>query len=279
MPNKDKLKVGKHMGLMVLINKSIRDKLKRYADDPRIKGREDAYVREQLEERGKQKYWYPGVSKDITRGILGTEQTYFDNPNYQKWLNDPKNVDLKNEQNKKHGELYSTKFSNLTPDQQQLQTDITKAAQNTIPGIYENLGKPTSLEQPTNDMIMNLINQMNQGKGMGAEHLSGFGAFPGLKENLSALGSGAQQLGQGAYNVGSELGRKGQMLGQAAYPYAQKAAAKGQSYLSAAQPYAQKAADLGSDIFNAIRAPAVSAAGQVRQDGLGSLLNILRGRA
>ena len=280
MPSKDKLVVGNKL-FMYQITNSLKNKLKKYGDDPRIKGREDEYVKEQLNKVGKDKYYYPGVSEDLKKGILGTEQTFFENPNYQKWLNDPKNIELKNQQNKKFGELYNTQFSNLRPDQQQLSADITKAAQSTIPGLYQKLGHPTSLEKPTEQILMQLINQINQGKGLGHDSLSGFGAFPGLKENLQGLGQGAQQLGQGAYGAG-------QGAYNAINPYLQAGMQRGaqmaqggmnqaQSYLSAAQPYAQKAANMGGDALNYIRSSAMNAGSQGMQ-GIGNLLGLLTGR-
>lgn len=281
MPNKDKLALGKHL-LMTDVSKSLRDKLEKYGTHARIQGRQDEFIKEELERRGRGRFWYPGISQDLLNGKLDTEKSYLSNPSFKQWLKQPGNEELANEVKKKSGELYQTTFSNLRPDQQQLSQDITKAAQQVLPNLYSKIGQPTSLEQPTNDLIMNLIKQYNQGGAMGDEYLSGFGAFPGLKENLSALASGA-------YNAGSALGRGAQQAGDVFYrraqnaygainPYVQGAAAKGQSYLSAAQPYAQKAADLGGDIYNAIRAPAVSAAGAIKQGGLGSLLNILSGR-
>ncbi len=276
MPNKDKLAVG-NKWFMYQITNSLKDKLKKYGNDPRIKGREDEYIKEQLARRGKENYWYPEISKDISSGNLGTENSYYENPKYQQWLDRPENEALKNQQNKKHGELYNTKVSSLRPDQQQLSQDITKAAQQTLPGIYQKLGQPTSLEQPTTDLIMKLINQHNQGGAMGDEFLSGFGAFPGLQQNLQGLGQGAQQLGRGAQQVGQGLGQGAQAAGQFINPYLQSAAEKGQSYLSAAQPYAQKAASLGGDAINSIRSGAMQAGNQTVQ-GLGNLLGMLKGR-
>jgi hypothetical protein len=283
MPSKDKLKVGTNRRSMTSISRSLHSKLNKYWDNPRISKDPDAYVREQLKTHNMSHLYYPGIAEDLKSGAVRNSNDIMGNMSYKKWTRLPENEAQANEAKKRAGQPFTEQHSTKEPDEIEFAKRNIQHAQEIGNRMFPQIGQPTPLEQPVNDMIMRMLDQYNQGKGIGAEHLSGFGAFPGLKENLSALGSGAYNaasaLGRGAQQTGDVLSARGKNAYGALNPYLQNAATQGQSYLSAAQPYAQRAADLGGDIFNAIRAPAMAMGQQVKQGGLGSLLNILRGRA
>jgi hypothetical protein len=281
--NKDPLETRRRfsMGLQL---KSIKRRLEKYGNDPRIKGKEDEYIKGQLEKHNRVGYYYPGIAKDIMSGTVTSGEAIRSNPTWRAEMAKPENQALYNLMKEKKGEPFVTKESTLRPDQEAYAKHMVELATQKADQIYPKIGQPTALEQPVNDMMMKMLEQYQQ-QHLGRNYLGGGleNTFPGLKENLSALGSGAYNagsaLGRGAQETGDILYRKGQNAYGALNPYLQGAAAKGQSYLSAAQPYAQKAADLGGGILNAIRAPAVSAAQQYKQEGLSGLLNMLKGRA
>lgn len=236
---------------------SLRRRLKKY---PELS---DEWVQQQLNNIGKGDLYFPGVSDAIRKHAVQMEESYLKHPEHQKFRALPENEALATRVAKQTGEPYAQKIGTLTPQQQMLQNETVEMARQVLPRQYAKIGQPTQLEQPVNQAMLDTLNRIQQGT-YGNEYLSGINAvFPGLKENLSGLGQTINPYLQQGLQQGGQLARGG-------YNQAQ-------SYLSAAQPYAQKAADLGSDIYNQIRQPAMNAGKQTIQ-GLGSLLNMLKGR-
>lgn len=281
-------------GTMSQLTKSMKRRLEQYKDDPEIAANPDEYVKNQLEKHSKGDYAYPGVSKDILNGRVGTEISYARSEGHQKYLKEPGMAEVEERIAKRHGRPYRKTFSVLDTNQEELKDIAVSQAKQKAQEQFPKIGQQVPLEQPVNDLMMKLLQQYNQGT-LGNEYLSGIDAvFPGLKQNLSGLGQGAQQAGQAVYGAGQNaintINPYVQSGLQAAAPYAQSAMNKGQEfasqalpylnpqpYLSAAQPYAKQAANLGGDILNSIRGPAINAGNQTMQ-GLGNLLSMLKGR-
>ncbi len=279
--NKDPLETRRRfsMGLQL---KSIKRRLEKYADDPRIQADPDAYVKGQLEKHNRGGYFYPGIAKDTMGGAVTSGEAIRGNPDWRAFMARPENQATYNLMKEKKGEPFVSQTPTMRPDQEEYSRRMVELAAQKADQIYPKIGQPVPLETPINDMMMNMLQQYQQ-QHAGRDYMSGGfqNTFPGLQQNLQGLGQGAGQLGQGLY-------QGGQSAYQAASPYIQAGLQKGgqaarsglnqaQSYLSAAQPYAQKAANMGGDALNYIRSSATQAGNQGLQ-GIGNLLGLLKGR-
>src|SRR5271155_20048 len=104
------------------ITRSIKRRMEKYGDLPQIKDNPDEYVKSQLQKANKGDYFYPGVAEDIRAGRLSNSASYFGNTKLQDYLAVPGNEEAKNRVYKQQSQPYAQKISNLTPEQQQLQS-------------------------------------------------------------------------------------------------------------------------------------------------------------
>src|SRR5271165_2412984 len=114
MPNKDKLQLGDHAWISASI-KSLRNKLKEYANDPRIKGREDDYIKEQLASKNLDDYWFPGIADEIKNRKVGFQEDFMKNRKYDDWLNQPGNEKVKSRMYQATGRPYVIQESTVKP--------------------------------------------------------------------------------------------------------------------------------------------------------------------
>jgi hypothetical protein len=169
MPKNKELTPVRGKWFMTQSTGDIRRRLKQYADDPRIKGREDAWVKEQLQGIGKQDLFFPGIAQAITNHAVGTEASYLEHPRHAEFVEQPGNEPLAKRTARALGQPYVETPTTQLPFQQEFQKGLFQAAGQPIAQALSQIGQPHPLESDINQILQGLAQQyQNEFGGVGA---------------------------------------------------------------------------------------------------------------